>query len=468
MQNLIADIGLLALGFALLILDLLLLRTGPRRMVALFHAAWSGLALILLAMFGFPFTGAAEWAGVYHLDQTGWTLRVMLVASALLTVLLSRPYFRGGANGQPPLRSYAEFLYLLIFASVGMCAAISARELITLFVGLELATIPLYVLSAYDKHRTTSAEAGAKFILFGSVSTAFMLMGCSYLYGVAGSVHFDAIGAFIAAQPDHPLIWAGVFFMLGAAGFKIGLFPFHMWVPDVYAGAPTPVTAFLSVSSKLTGLAVLGTLVFGPFAGLAPRLVPCLLLLSGASMVVGNLGALRQNDFRRFMGYSSIAQGGFFLLAFAGTPTLGTTALLTYLAIYGVSNYTAFFVFASVGERRGERLDALRGLSHESPGLAAVLALSMFSLAGIPPAAGFTGKFLLYAAAAEQRHYAFVIFAALNAAVSLYYYLQVIRQAYIIPPETPPPPLSRLTPARVALLAALALAILLLGLVSIA
>lgn len=430
MRNLVAEFGLIALGFALMVLDLVL-KKAPRRKDALFHAAWVGLAAIIAALLPLYSGEPVLLLEIYRLDSLGALLRLLFVGSALMTVIVSRPYFTTGADGQVAMRSYGEFLYLIIFASAGMCAAISARGLVTLFVGIELATVPLYVLASYNKLRSVSAEAGAKYILFGSVSTAFMLMGCSYLYGMAHSLNLDDIGTYIAANPSDPIAWAGVFFVLGAIGFKVGLFPFHMWVPDVYDGAPTPTTAFLTVSSKIVGLSVLGLLVFGPFHSLRPKLDHCLLLLSATSMVVGNLGALRQESFRRFIGYSSIAQGGYFLMALVGQPDFGYTAMLWYLGIYGISNYAVFLVFSHVGRKRGENLDALVGLSKESPFLAGVLALSMFSLAGIPPAAGFTGKFMLFAAAAENGHYAYVIFAAINSTISLYYYLQITRRAYI-------------------------------------
>ncbi len=432
-MELLPDIALVVLAFGILLGDLLLKYRGPAGANLLFHATWLSLGALLAFSIWYMPSDTVVYMRLYAVTPFGWWLRRVFLLSALLAVFLSRSYFTTGADGQPPLGSYGEFLYLLLFSTIGMFTVVSARDLLTLFVGLELATVPLYILAAYNKHQTASGEAGAKFILFGSLSTAFMLFGYSYLYGVAGSLYLDAIATYVGQHPGDPYLWAGILFILAAVGFKIGLFPFHMWVPDVYDGAPAPTTAFLAVSSKSVAIAFLYVLLVGPFAPMRARLETWIMVLSAATMLVGNLGALRQSKLRRFMGYSAIAQGGYLLMGLVGSPGLGGAAIVYYLIIYAVSNYAAFYVFSIVGERRGESLEALRGLSRESPALAGLLALSMFSLAGIPPAAGFTGKFMLFANAAEPGHYAFVIYAALNSTISLYYYLLILKEAYINP-----------------------------------
>jgi len=222
-----------------------------------------------------------------------------------------------------------------------------------------------------------------------------------------------------------------VFFIFAAMGFKLTLFPFHMWAPDVYEGSPTPVTAVISVSSKATGIAFLLIIINGPLAPLHDFLKTPLLILAATTMTVGNLGALKQRNLRRFMAYSSIAQAGYIIMAMAGTEVSSYSSIIYYLFVYGASNYAAFFIIGIVGRQRAEVFASLRGMSVQSPLLAAILMLTMFSLGGIPPLAGFAGKFLLFGAAAEQGYYAMVIFAALNSTVSLYYYLLLVKEAYI-------------------------------------
>ena len=463
-MELFPDIALVLLAFGLLLADLLLKYRGAAGANFLFHATWVFLSALLVMTLWYSPAETTVYMRLYAVTPFGWWMRRIFLLSALLAVLLSRAYFTTGADGHPPLGSYGEFLYLMLFATLGMFTVVSARDLLTLFVGLELATVPLYILAAYNKHHPASGEAGTKYVLFGSLSTAFMLFGYSYLYGIAGSLYLDDIATFVQAHPGDPFLWAGTLFIVTAVGFKIGLFPFHMWVPDVYDGAPTPTTALLAVSSKAVAIAFLYVLFHGPFVAMRAQLEWWLLALAAATMVVGNLGALRQVRLRRFMGYSAIAQGGYVLMGLLGSPALGGASIVYYLVIYAVSNYAAFFVFAIVGERRGEAIASLRGLSRESPALAGLLALSMFSLAGIPPAAGFTGKFMLFASVAENGHYGFVIFAALNSTISLYYYLLIIKEAYITPVGGEPvAPLGSVVGLRRLVLVALAIAQLALG-----
>ena len=459
------DILLLVLGVVLLVADVM----GPRGGSAalrnvLFHAAWIGLAAAFASTFFVAGPLPVMIGEIYRIDGFGLWMRRVLIISAFFAVVMARPYFTSGANGQAPMTHASEFTYILLFCTVGMFVVLSARDLLALFVGLELATVPLYILAGFNKRDSSSAEAGVKYIMTGSLSTAFMIFAFSYFYGLSGSIRLDALAEFASANAANPLLWVGVAFMLGAIGFKLAMAPFHMWAPDVYAGAPAPAAAFLSVSSKGIALAFLLMMIFGPFAALQEQMTRVFLVLAGATMVIGNLGALRQRQIRRFIAYSSIAQAGYLLMVFLGGAGMARTSALYYLLIYAAGNY-AFFIVASIaGEKRGENFDALRGLSDASPALAAVLAVSMFSLAGIPPAAGFIGKFTIFAAAAENGHYGFVIFAALNSTVSLYYYLMVLREAYMVPAEaeSTAPALTIRTSQRIAL-AVLTGATLLLG-----
>jgi len=411
-------------------------RTLPHQSRAsIFHVAWIGLAAVFATTFIVPETLPAMVGEIYRVDGFGIWLRRLFALSAMFSLVLARPYFTSGANGQSPIAHASEFSYILIFCTLGMFIIVSAEDLLTLFLGLELATVPLYILAGFNKRDPASAEAGVKYIMTGSMSTAFMLFCFSYLYGVCGTIRLDGIGAFAAANPDHAFLWVGVAFMISGIGFKLAMVPFHMWAPDVYAGSPAPAVAFLSVSSKAAAVSFLLIMLYGPLAPLQSKMTNLFLILSAATMVVGNLGAMRQRQIRRFIAYSSIAQAGYIMMAFLGNEGMARTSIVYYLFIYAAANFAFFYVVAIVGEKRGENMEALRGLSRSSPALAAILAVSMFSLAGIPPAAGFIGKFMIFAAVAETGHYYFIIFAALNSTLSLYYYLLIIREAYIVPPD---------------------------------
>ena len=275
----------------------------------------------------------------------------------------------------------------------------------------------------------------------GSVATAFELFGFSYLYGFAGSLHFTEIENAVAAGTS-PLLWVAVLFLFCGIGFKLTLFPFYTWAPDVYEGAPTPVTAILSVTSKATAIAFLVVLVFGPLAPVQEQIAPLIALLAGTTLFVGNLGALKQSRLRRFMAYSSIAQAGYIMVALLGPEATAKTAIIYYLFVYAVSNYLAFFVFGIIGHHREETFASLRGLSKQDVNLAIALAISMFSLAGIPPLAGFFGKFHLFFSGASTGHYVLVTFAVLNNVLALFYYIQLIKSAWVDEPD------GHLTPLR--------------------
>jgi NADH-quinone oxidoreductase subunit N len=343
-----------------------------------------------------------------------------------------------------------------------MFALVSARDLLTFFLGLELATLPLFALAGFQARAAESVEAAAKLMILAGMATAINLFGISLLYGASGGLGFAQL-ALAAANPS-PLLGLGAFLVFGGLAFKLAVVPFQMWAPDVYEGSPTPVTAFLSVGSKAAGLAAMAALFFGPLNALRPGFFPIFATAAVASMVVGNLGAMRQENMRRFLAYSSIAQAGYFLLAFTGDAGRGQSALWFNLLVFGAANFALFFVIASIGPKRPETMPSFRGLSAEKPGLALLLLLSLFSLAGLPPLAGFLGKFLVISVAAAEKHYWLVFVALGNAVWSLYYYLRPVLEAYVSQPETPPlPSVPGLTWPRALPLWILAAAVLLLG-----
>jgi NADH-quinone oxidoreductase subunit N len=399
------------------------------------------MLIIFSVLIALPYGQETLYLGTYTISGTSLLFKQVFVLSALCTILLSRTYFSPGGNARGLLRYRSEFYFIILICTFGMFAVVSTTNLLTLFIGMELATIPLYILSGYQKEDSLSVEASTKFIIMGSLSTGFLLFGYSFLYGCAGSLSFEAIFAFAQGAPSDPLLRLGVLFVLAAIGFKLTIFPFHMWAPDVYDGSPTPVTAFVSVSSKAVAIAFLLILVYGPLAPLHNYLQPLLLILAGATMTVGNLGALKQKRLRRFMAYSSIAQAGYIIMAMAGGAEAARSSIIYYLFVYAAANYAIFFIISIVGREGSEEFKSLQGMGKQNPILAAVLMLTLFSLGGIPPLAGFMGKFLLFASAAQQGFYNMVIFAALNSTVSLYYYLLLVKEAYIIQPSTSSGPL---------------------------
>lgn len=433
---------------------------------ATFHVAWISL-LILLGMYNMiPVGGSNYYLSNWRIDSFGVLMRQVLVVSALFATWLAKDYFERGGDGKAPLRQLGEYLGSIQFVTMGGVVVVSACDLTTLFIGLELATIPMYFLVAWNRRDVIGSEASTKYVLMGSVATAVELFGFGYLYGFAGSLRLDVIATQVAADPNSLFLWIAVLFIVTSLGFKLTLFPFHTWAPDVYEGAPTPVTAFLSVTSKAAGIAFLTVLVYGPLAPLHERIIPFLALLAATTLFVGNLGALRQSRLRRFMAYSSIAQAGYILMALCGPAHVGKTALVYYLFVYAFTNYLMFFLIGLVGEKRPESFESLHGIAKQHPVLGVLFAIALFSLAGIPPLAGFMGKFMLFSSAASSAQYLLVGFAALNSVIGLYYYIQVLRSVWIETPIVVQDPL-RLTVRHKTVLALLTAAVLLVGTVSL-
>lgn len=425
---LLPDILLIVLG--LLVLGLDLARVRP---AMVWNISWMGLVGIFVLLNLIPAGWDRSWfGGNWSLTNFGLLMRELFILSALAVVLLARSVFVRGEEGFAPLKYKAEFIAAVIFVTFGSITVVSAKDLLTLFVGLELATIPLYFLVAWNKANTKASEAATKYVLLGSTSTATMLFGMSYLFGFAGSLRFAEIAYAVNTAPTSPILWIAILFLVAGIGFKLTLFPFHTWAPDVYDGASTPVTAFLSVSSKATAIAFLLVMLYGPLAAVHMQIQPLLILLAAATMTIGNFGALKQTRLRRFMAWSSVAQAGYILAALTGPGPLAKSSVVFYLFTYAFSNYLIFFLISAVGgAKREQTFDSLAGLAKASPWLGTALAIGLFSLAGIPPVAGFVGKFMLFASAANGGHFAFLAFVGLNTVVGLYCYLQVLKAGWV-------------------------------------
>jgi proton-translocating NADH-quinone oxidoreductase, chain N len=388
----------------------------------------AGSAVLLLLYAGFSLCGIEDGKMsasllTWSVNGFGILIRELLLLSFFLASVLSNSY---------NLRNKSEFLGAMLFVAVGGMLVVSANELLSLFIGLELATMPMYFLVAWNKLSAQGSEAALKYVLMGSVATAMLLFGMGYLYGFAGSLAYtDIFNAVHNITNVDLLLLIAVAFIVMGVGFKLTLFPFHTWAPDVYEGAPTPITAYLSVSSKAVALVFLGVLVYGPLAeaSLVFRLIFSVLAM--ATIFIGNLGALKQSRLRRFMAYSSIAQAGYILIGLCGEARLGVSSFVYYLFLYAFSNYLMFFLIGIIGKNRTESFNSLSGLSKQNPLLAVLFAISAFSLAGIPPLAGFIGKWMVFASAASVGNYALVSFAAINSVIALYYYLQIVKAAWV-------------------------------------
>jgi NADH-quinone oxidoreductase subunit N len=329
-----------------------------------------------------------------------------------------------------------EFYALLLLSTVGMMFLVAAHELVTFYVALELVTIPLFVLVAYAKRDRRSIEAGLKYLVIGAFSSGLLLFGFALLYGLSGSTDFveikkQLVANFFKYGQVGPVLPLALLFGLAGLGFKLAVVPFHAWAPDVYEGAPTPVVAFLSVASKAAGMAAFTRLFYRSFTMSAGEWLVPVLVVAVLAMVLGNTVAIVQKNIKRLLAYSAIAQVGYVLVGFAALSHLGAASVGLYLLVYLLANLGAFGVAMAVYHKIGSyEIADYAGLSRRSPQLAAILTLCLLSLVGIPPLAGFFGKYYLFLAAIEQRLYWLVLVALLTSVVSLYYYAGIIKVMY--------------------------------------
>ncbi len=476
------EIFVIALGLAMLAMDAFAGKAG-RGVIAM--TGIGGLAVVLIFL-GFaaccPAPDLNYW-GVYHYDKTAAFFKGIALAATLLVLVMAResaPVVRRYTSQDEESAGLGEFYSLPVFACAGLMWMASARDLITIFVALEVVTMAFYVLVAYLRRNVGSLEAGVKYLILGALSTGFLVYGIAWTYGVTGEFQLDAIGARLASGEvaTAPALFAFALLFVGLA-FKVAAVPFQIWVPDVYQGAPMPVTAFLSVASKAAGFVVL-LQVTEPFLAASAISTPVVTLLSfviAATLLFGNFAAIPQTNVKRLLAYSSIAHAGFLLLAL---PAIGhraeihvglspVSAISFYLGAYLLMTMLCFLVLTLVRVASdGEDLDSLRGLSKRSPFLAFALLVGMAALAGIPLTIGFWGKFFLIGIAVQDAlaggSWILVGIAIGAAAAGFYYYFKVIRAMYWEEPreETPPP----LAPSRLATAAIVVLlaAVLLLGL----
>jgi NADH-quinone oxidoreductase subunit N len=390
-----------------------------------------GLFLVYVVVGWLPAQPATLFGNMYISDSLRTLLKNILGFSTLIVLLQSSSWLSDPLN-----QKKTGAFYLTIFSTLlGMFFMISAGDFLMLYLGLELATLPLTLLAAFDKKLRRSAEAGVKLLMSSAVSSAVLLFGLSMMYGIYGTLHFSEIASFSNISP---LSILSLIFFLSGLGFKLSLVPFHLWTADVYEGAPLPVTTYFSVVSKGAALFTLMLVLHRVFGNQSEIWSEAVYLLSIATMVVGNLFALRQKNMKRFLAFSSITQAGFMMLGFMSNDQLGMSTVVYFMLIYSLSNLAVFGVLSMVINQTGkETMDDLNGFYSTNPRLSLIMLISLFSLAGIPPVAGFFGKFFLFTAAASKGLYILVLIAVINATVSLYYYLLVVKAMFINKNETP-------------------------------
>ncbi|MCB8998915.1 MAG: NADH-quinone oxidoreductase subunit N [Bacteroidales bacterium] len=343
----------------------------------------------------------------------------------------------------------SEYFVLLLSTLVGMSFMISAGHFLMLYLGVELATIPLASLAAFERYKNHSAEAGIKLILSSALSSGILLYGLSMIYGTSGNLYFAELNLLFSGSK---LGLLGFIFFFSGMAFKISIVPFHLWTADVYEGAPTNVTSYLSVISKGAALFIFTIVLFSVFPSIIIVWQKMIYVLAILTMTIGNLFAIRQQNLKRFLAFSSISQAGYILLGVIGGNELGMASLVYYMLVYIFSNLAAFGVVIAISNASGkENIDDYNGLYKTNPGLSLIMMLALFSLAGIPPVAGFFGKFFLFTAAAEQGFFILVLIAILNTIISLYYYLLVVKAMFINKSDNPIPAIKNDFPTRLAL-----------------
>ena len=390
--------------------------------------AWMSIAgLVLTAAALVPYAGEHTTAarGMIAVDGFGAFFQFLFLFAAGLTILMSPRYLQV-EDARP-----GTYYFLVLSATLGMMFMASGIDLVTIFIGLETMAISFYILAGFLKPNRRSNEAAVKYFLLGTFSLGLLLYGMSILYGLTATTNLRTIATLLAGESHHPWLPLGVILVVAGIGFKIAAVPFHMWAPDVYEGAPTPITAFLSVGSKAASFAMLFRIFFEGLPAVNDQWGVLFYALAILTMTLGNVAALTQSNIKRLLAYSSIAHAGYLLIAIVAAtrvPQIGIKAALIYLVVYAFMQFGAFAVVTLLRRQDviGEELKDLSGLFVRSPVAALAMLLFMLSLGGIPPTAGFMGKFWLFSAAIDGGYYWLAVIGVLNSAVSLYYYLRVV------------------------------------------
>jgi NADH-quinone oxidoreductase subunit N len=372
-----------------------------------------------------------SFSGMWVVDNFGRFFKLIFLLGTGLTLLISMKYLENEEM------QHGEYYVLILFATIGMMIMASGAELITIFLGLEVMSVSLYVLAGYTRSRMVSNESALKYYVLGSFAAGFLLYGIAMIYGSTGTTNIRAISQYIAGSGlNSPTMIMGMGLLIIGFGFKAALVPFHMWTPDVYEGAPAPVTAFMSAGPKAAAFAAFVRIFMEGLPSLQVEWVAVIWIIAALTMTVGNVIALVQENIKRMLAYSSIAHAGYILVAFLAAGELGVTSILYYTLAYTFMNIGAFAVITVLGGKGEERVyvEDYRGLGYRYPVAAIAMSLFLFSLAGIPPTGGFIGKFYIFSAAIKEGYVGLAVIGVLNSVVSVYYYLRVTIAMYMEDP----------------------------------
>ena len=437
--NMIPEFYLVLILIIVFVMDFMLHKSEKKHDIL--SAVTVALTAVLAVRIAFLAEPAEAFGGIYVTSQIANVMKVILTAGTVIVLIMSQEWLKTA-------RRYEGEYYMLILSTLlGMYMMLSSGSFLMFFLGLEMASVPMACLVAFDKKKKDSAEAAAKYVLVATFSSGVMLFGISFIYAATGSLYFDNVAAALTSWPSALEIIGMVFFFSGL-GFKISLVPFHFWTADTYQGAPTPVTGYLSVVSKGAATLTLAIILVKVFGTMAAWWQPMLWVVIMLTITVGNLMAIRQTELKRFMAFSSISQAGYIMLAVIGAdPAASQTALTFYVLVYVVANMSVFSVISAVEHRAGAgtQMSAYNGLYQTNPKLAFIMTIALFSLAGIPPFAGMFSKFFVFMAGVNGQEQApfwpyFVVFIALvNTVVSLYYYLLIVKAMYIKKEDNPLP-----------------------------
>ena len=431
--NMVPEYYLVLILLAVFVVDFIMHRS-EKKLDVLF-AVTAALMIVLPVRIALMSEPTEAFGGLYVASSAVNVMKVILAFGTLIVIIMAQPWVA------TQKRLAGEFYMLIISTLLGMFVMMSSGNFLLFFLGLEMASVPLACMVAFDRDRKNSAEGAAKYILVATFSSGVMLFGISFIYAATGSLYFDDVAAVITAKP---LTIMGLAFFFSGLGFKISLVPFHFWTADTYQGAPTPVTGYLSVISKGAAAITLCIILMKVFQPMVEYWNYMLYIVIVLSITVANLFAIRQSELKRFMAFSSISQAGYIMLAVVGNSQLGIASLTYYVLVYIVANMAVFTVINVVEQNNGGRTDmaAYNGFYQTNPKLSFLMTLALFSLAGIPPFAGMFSKFFVFMAGVqngEPMAY-FVVFVALvNTVVSLYYYLLIVKAMYITKTDKPLP-----------------------------
>jgi NADH-quinone oxidoreductase subunit N len=419
----IPEIVLSCCGMAILVFGVLHKRENTFHLCSML-AVGALLLAVALVMSGVPGLG---YNGLFVNDGFSGFLKLLVLVSSIMGVIVSLDY-----NEHANLRRF-EFPVLIVFATVGMMVMVSASNMMSLYLGLELQSLALYVLAAFARDELRSSEAGLKYFVLGALASGLLLYGISLIYGFSGSMGFREIAS-VLTNPDQVSagLIVGIVFIIAGMAFKMSAVPFHMWTPDVYEGAPTPVTSFLGTAPKVAAVGLLVRIMASPFGNVLAQWQQIIVVVSIASMLLGSLAAIGQKNIKRLMAYSSIGHMGYVLVGLAAGTTIGIRGVLIYLATYVFMNAGTFACIIAM-RRRGrslEQISDLSGLARTDPGLALALAIFMFSMAGIPPFTGFWGKYFIFSAAVNAGLWTLAVIGVLTSVIGAYYYIRIIKVMY--------------------------------------